>query len=600
MAKREAIPMERRSAAFERPKEKPAAIIRRIFQYLYTKKWLLALAVAMSLLSNLLALLGPKLSGYAIDAMKAGAGGVDFSAVFYYTILMIACYLVSAILSYALAALMIKLSRNVVYLMRKDLFNKLVTLPVSFFDRHQTGDVISVLSYDIDTVNASLSNDLVQVLSSVITVGGSFIMMLSLSVELTLIFVAAIPLSILFTRYRSKKVRPLFAARSGRLGAMNGFAEEVMEGLKTVKAYNREEVFIKRFDEKNDAAVQSNFAADHFASKTGPTVNFINNICLALVSVFGALMFMAGHVSLGSISAFVLYSRKFSGPINEFANILSDLQSALAAAERVFWLIDEEPEQADSPGAEELMDVWGDMGFQHVSFSYDEGKQVLYDCDFRAEPGKVVAIVGPTGCGKTTMINLLMRFYDVGEGCITLDGKDIRDVTRESLRKCYTMVLQDTWLFYGTIFDNIAYGKEGVTREEVEAAAKAARIHNYIRSLKKGYDTVLSDNAVNISKGQKQLLTIARAMLLDSPMLILDEATSNVDTQTERRIQSAMLELMKNRTCFVIAHRLSTIQNADMILVVREGRIVERGAHRELMEKKGVYYDMYHSQFEES
>ncbi len=586
--------------SFERPTQKTSYIIKRLWKYLSPYKWLLALAAALSIGGNALALIGPKLSGFAIDAIEA-VGGVDFAGVFKYAGLMIAFYAASSVISYILANLMIRLSRKAVYSMRRDAFNTLASLPVSFFDTHQTGDVISVISYDIDTINSSLSSDLVQMIASVITVCGSFVMMLSISPHLILVFVVTIPISVLFTRFRSKRVRPLYRRRSKKLGELNGFIEEIMSGLKTMKAYSREQVFIDRFDVKNDEAVEANYEADHFSCITGPTVTFINNLSLALISIFGALMYMAGGITLGNISSFVLYSRRFSGPINEFANIISDLQSALAAAERVLRLIDEKGEPADRPNAAVLgadAPVRGDVRLDGVSFGYSEGQTVLNNVTFNAERGRVIAIVGPTGCGKTTIINLLMRFYDATTGEIRVDGSEVRDITRSSLRGAYTMVLQDTWLFHGTVFENIAYGKKDVTRGDVERAAKAARIHGYIMSLPDGYDTVLSDNGVNISKGQKQLLTIARAMLLDSPMLILDEATSNVDTQTERSIQDAMLKLMNGRTCFVIAHRLSTIRHADDIIVLSDGRIVEHGRHDELLAKRGAYYTMYHAQFD--
>jgi ATP-binding cassette subfamily B multidrug efflux pump len=575
---------------------KKSYILLRLWKYLSSYKWLIFAALVLTAASNLLALAGPLLSGYAINAVEPGRGKVDFPAVFRYAFMMLAFYIISAAMSYLLSVILVKLSRGVVYKMRKDVYDKLVALPVGFFDRHQTGDVISVISYDIDTINTSLSSDLLQILTSIITVTGSFIMMLSISPPLILIFVFTIPVSILYTRYMTKKVRPLFRKRSATLGELNGFTEEFIGGQKTIKAYNREEVIIGRFDKKNEEAVNAYFNADYYGSITGPSVNFINNMSLALISIFGSLLYMSGGIPLGNISSFVLYSRRFSGPINEFANILGELQSAFAAAERVFTLLDEKPEPADAAGAHILNNIRGDVRAENVSFGYEPGKTIIHDLNFNIRHGSVTAIVGPTGAGKTTLINLLMRFYDTDSGAFYINGHNIKEVTRKSLRKSYTMVLQDTWLFYGTIFENIAYGKADATLKEVTDAAKAAKIHNFIMSLPDGYDTVLSDNAVNISKGQKQLLTIARAMLLDSEMLILDEATSNVDTQTERRIQSAMLQLMKNRTCFVIAHRLSTIKNADLILVVRDGNIVEQGIHSELINRRGFYYELYNSQ----
>lgn len=582
----------------EGQKLKKTYILRRLWRYFKEYKWLLALAIFLTLAGNALALVGPKLSGLAIDAIEPGPGKVDFATVFYYAKYMALFYTLSAGMSYALARLMIRLSRNIVYRMRRDIFEKLVSLPVGFFDRHQTGDVISIISYDVDTINASLSNDIVQICTSFITVLGSLAMMLSISPVLILVFVVTIPVSVLITRYRAKKVRPLFRLRSKKLGELNGFVEEVTSGQRTTKAYHREQVMIDRFDVKNKEAVDAYCNADYYACVMGPSVNFVNNFSLALISVFGALLYMGGVISLGNISSFVLYSRKFSGPINEFANLLAEMQSAFSAAERVFRLLDEAPEPADAEGAEELKQVKGDVALKNVRFGYEPGKIILSNLNLDAPRGSVTAIVGPTGAGKTTIINLLMRFYDADSGAITVDGQSIYGVTRKSLRLAYTMVLQDTWLFHGTVFENIAYGREDATMEKVVAAAKAAKIHDTIMSLPEGYDTVLTDNGSNISKGQKQLLTIARAMLLDSPMLILDEATSNVDTRTEQRIQDAMLRLMQGRTCFVIAHRLSTIQNADRILVVNAGDIVEQGTHRELMAKNGFYAELYHSQFE--
>ncbi len=364
----------------------------------------------------------------------------------------------------------------------------------------------------------------------------------------------------------------------------------MISGQKTLKAYDQEENTIHKFDDKNKEAVDAYYKAEYYGSVTGPTVNFINNLSLSLISVFGALLYLVGQMSVGNISSFVLYSRKFSGPINEAANIISEFQSALAAAERVFQLMDEKPEPFDKAEAKELEEIAGNVEIKDVSFGYQKDNIIIHNLNLNAQQGKLVAVVGPTGAGKTTFINLLMRFYDVNDGNIYVDKNNIYDVTRKSLRKSYAMVLQDTWLFEGTIFENIAYGKENATMEEVVAAAKAAKIHSFIKRLPNGYHTILSDDGTNISKGQKQLLTIARAMLLDSHMLILDEATSNVDTRTEVQIQHAMRKLMEHKTCFVIAHRLSTIQNADVILVVNHGEIVEQGTHKELLKKQGFYY----------
>lgn len=589
--------MAERNKKYERPKNRRGTILRLGTYMLRYKLWLL-LALGMTVAGNLLALVGPMLSGYAIDAIEPGAGGVDFERVFYYAGLMMIFYVGSSLLSYALAVLMIYISRRVVYQMRRDVFEHLMELPVEYFDTHQTGDVISRISYDIDTVNTSLSNDLVQILTTVITVAGAIGMMTAISPRLVLTFAVTVPLSMVLTKFITGKTRPLFRLRSKKLGELNGFVEEMISGQKTLKAYYQERNTIARFDMKNEEAVEAYYRAEYYGSMVGPAVNFVNNLSLALVSIFGALLFLAGRMTIGSISSFILYSRKFSGPINEAANIMSELQSALAAAERVFNMIDEEPEPADAEGAVVLSDAAGEVRLENVSFGYTPEKTIIQSLNLYAPPGRLVAIVGPTGAGKTTLINLLMRFYDVQDGHIDVDGRRIETITRASLRKSYAMVLQDTWLFHGTIFENIAYGKADATPEEVTAAAKAAKIHAYIERLPQGYDTVLTDDGTNISKGQKQLLTIARAMLLDAHMLILDEATSNVDTMTELRIQQAMRRLMEDKTCFVIAHRLSTIRNADVILVVNHGEIVEQGTHKELMEKQGFYHQLYKAQFE--
>ena len=583
--------------AIEKPKDRKK-VMGRLWHYLYQFKWMLLLAFILMLTSNLLQLYGPKLSGWAIDAIGTEVGKVDFDSVFFYCTLMIVFYVVSSVLSYFLSILMIKLSQRVVFTLRQDVFNKLGTLPVKYFDNHQTGDIVSRISYDIDTISASLSTDLLQIATSVITVVGSFLMMLSISNKLVLVFFITVPISIFFTRYMTKRVRPLFSNRSRKLGEMNGYVEEIISGQKTIKAYHQEETMIERFSKKNIEANDAYYKADYYGSMTGPTVNFINQLSLALVSMFGALLFLFKDITLGNLSSFVLYSRKFSGPINEVANIISELQSAFAAAERVFRLIDEDPETLDVVDAIELDNPKGHIVIENVNFGYNPDKTIIHDLSLEAKPGSLVAIVGPTGAGKTTIINLLMRFYDPQSGTIYIDGHPSTNITRKSLRKAFAMVLQDTWLFNGTIAQNIAYGKPEATMDEIIKAAKAAHVHHFISRLPHGYETMLNEDGVNISQGQKQLLTIARAMLMDAHMLILDEAASNVDTRTEIQIQAAMRELMKNKTCFVIAHRLSTIQNADTILVLQNGDIVEQGNHNELLNKNGVYASLYNSQFQ--
>lgn len=582
-------------------------IFLRLCGYVLRFWYLFIPAVVLTLLSNQLSLLGPKYSGTAIDAISS-SDGVQFSVVWTNVGKMILCYVLSAILSYVLSVVMIFIGQKIVYIMRRQLFEKLMTLPVGYFDTHPTGDIISRISYDIDTVNSTLSHDLVQIMTSVYTVVGSLIFMWNISKPLIAVFVITVPTAIIFTKYRSKKVRPLFRERSHKLGELNGYAEEMLSGCRSIQAYSREEKIADRFNTRNESAMKAYFKADYYGGALGPMVGFINNLSISLVMILGGVLYMYSQngtfksgtlffITLGGVAQFVQYSRKFAGPINEFANILNEFQSAFSAADRLFKILDEQPEPIDKPDAITLEKTSGKVGLHNVDFGYTTDKTILKDISVDVHSGETIAIVGPTGAGKTTIISLLMRFYDVTGGEITVDGVDIRQITRKSLRHAYTMVLQDTWLFCGTIFENIAYGRENATLEEVKVAAKAARIDTFIESLPQGYDTVITDDGINISKGQRQLITIARAMISNSEMLILDEATSNVDSRTEIKIQEAMTELMKGRTCFIIAHRLSTIKNADRILVLQDGVITESGNHDELISKGGFYSTLYNSQF---
>ena len=590
-----------RFAVKKKPKDTRGTLIR-IAKYLSDYLWIVILLVALSFLSNLGNLMGPRFAGKAIgiaeEGFRRGVGQLDMDAVIHYALLMALFYAGSNILNFLVRIWMTRVGRRVARNMRRDVFHKLQRMPVSYFDRKQAGDIISRVSYDVDVVSMSLSTDVIQIIVSSVTVVGSFVMMVVISPPLVLCMLFTIPASIFFTRYMSKKTRPLYAKRSAAYGSMNGFAEEMFTGQKTILAYANEDIITERFSKINREAAEAYRNADSMGMRMGPTIGMINNIGLAAIGMGGAVLYLLNIVGLGQISSFVLYSRKFSGPINEISNIVNEIFSALAAAERVFQLLDEPEETADLPEARPLTDCRGRVELQDVSFGYTAEKTVLHHLSLEAKPGQTVAIVGHTGAGKTTIINLLMRFYDAQQGLILVDEKEYRQYTLDSLRRNYAMVLQDTWLFRGTIFDNIAYGKESASTEEVVAAAKAARIHNYIMRLPQGYNTVISEDGGNISKGQKQLLTIARAMLYNTNMLILDEATSNVDTNTERQVQRAIRSLMQGKTSFVIAHRLSTVQNADKILVVDHGDVVEQGTHQELMASKGYYYRLYASQFE--
>ena len=576
---------------------KKAALLR-LSKYFIQYKHLVLGALFFAVVGNVLALVAPVLSANAINAIDTKTGVVDIQLVIRYCIAMAVCYLLSSVFTYALTYVMTKLSRNITRRMREEVFDKLLSLPVSFYDARLAGDVINRLTYDIDTVNASLSNDIIQIATSVITVFGSLISMLLLSPLLSCVFIVIVPLTILVTVQRSRVMRPLFRKRSGKLGELNGYSEEMLSGIRTIKGYGREDEISERYEQRNENAAQAYYDADYYGSKVGPTVNFINNLSTVFISVFGGYLFLQGRMQLGYVSAFLQYSRKFTGPINEFANIISEIQSALAAAERLFGILDEEPERDGNDLLPAPQNVRGEAEFRNVDFGYDAEKPVLKNVSFRAEPGSTVAIVGPTGAGKTTIVNLLMRFYDVNGGGIYLDGVETRRYARADLRGQFTMVLQDTWLFEGTVRENIAYGNESATDAEIEEAAKAANVHEFILSLPQGYETRLTDGGSNLSKGQKQLLTIARAMVSRAKILILDEATSNVDTRTEILVQNATQKLMEGKTCFVIAHRLSTIVHADLILVVRAGNVVESGTHAQLLERNGFYASLYNAQFQ--
>jgi ATP-binding cassette, subfamily B, multidrug efflux pump len=570
-------------------------VYKRLWDYLMRYKLKLILALLLTIVSNAFSLIGPYLTGQTIGAME---DGVDFQAVFIYASLMIVFYILSAILLYVLSLMMIQISKSVVFQMRQDVFNKLNRLPIKYFDNHQTGDIISRMTYDIDTINQSLAGDVVVLLTSFLTIAVSLIVMILTAPLLVLIFAFTIPLTIILTTILSKVVKQKFRIRNKKLGELNGFSEEMITGIQTIQAYVVEKEVKKDFDVINEETSEASYKAGYYSTAVMPSVGFISNLSMALVGVFGGILYARNMMTLAILTSFTLYSRRFSGPINQLSGLFAEIQSALAASERVFQVLDSEEEIKDEDDASIYDHQGGDIKLKDIQFSYDGENNVLENINVDAPKGKVVAIVGPTGSGKTTLVNLLMRFYDPQVGGIALDQKPVLSYTRDSLRKAFSMILQDSWVFYGTIHDNIAYGNSNVTREDVIRVSKAAHIHDYIQSLEESYDTILKHDGTSISKGQKQLIVIARAMLSQSKMLIFDEATSNVDTETEMKIHQSMKALMKDKTTFVIAHRLSTIQDADLIMVIHFGKMIEIGTHQSLLDQKGFYASLFQSQFE--
>jgi ATP-binding cassette subfamily B protein len=533
-----------------------------------------------------------------ISAMDITPGkGVDFNALLYLLLTLLVIYILAAFFQWLQQYTMAGVSQNVVYNLRRDVDNKLSKLPLKYYDNHSHGDILSRVTNDVDNIAHTLQQTITQIVHAIAIVVGVLIMMFSISPLLSWISLAIIPLSFLVTMFIMRRSQKYFIAQWDSTGALNGHIEETFTGHNIVGAFNQQDKAIKRFDKENERVYESSFKAQFISSIIRPAVNFLNNVNYVIICVIGGIRVSNGIITLGDVLAFIQYSRQFTQPVVQVASIVNVLQSTVASAERVFELLDEKEEIPDTDKPVVLDDAKGHVKFEHVYFSYNPDAPLIEDMNLEAYPGQTVAIVGPTGAGKTTLVNLLMRFYEIDSGRITIDGVDIRDMRRDDLRKLFGMVLQDTWLFNGTIKDNIAYSKEGASDEEIIAAAQAAYVDHFIRTLPEEYNTILTGDATNISQGQKQLLTIARAFLADPKILILDEATSSVDTRTEMLIQKAMSKLRIGRTSFVIAHRLSTIRNAETILVMNKGKIVEQGNHKELMAAHGFYYDLYMSQF---
>ncbi len=564
--------------------------------WVYARRHMLRICLILFfvVISNILALLSPVVTGKAIAAMEGGPGKVDFSLLAVNAGLLGVLYLSSALFTWLQNIFMIRMTQQVIYDIRVDVFSHIESLPMSFFDGVYKGDIISRISYDIDNISSCFSTDLVHLLTGVITVTGSLLMMIMINPTLTLVFCIIVPVSFLFARKITKYTRKLFRLQQYKYGELNAYVEEALTGQKTLKAYCHEQASVEGFHKVNGELNDSGYKAQFFSSIVMPVMNFLSNLGFLLVSSFGAFLMLRGRLDISNLSSFILYSKKFSGPINETANIINVIQSAFSASERVFSILEVTPEAREEE-TRHLEEAKGEVDIHDIFFSYLPDKELITHFSLKAPKGSHIAIVGHTGAGKTTIANLLMKFYNYQKGEIRIDRKDIQNIERQDVRSQYGMVLQDTWLFQGTVMENLRYGRFEATDEEVIAAAKAADAHDFIMKLPQGYDTVISEDVTSMSQGQKQLLTIARALIADPPMLILDEATSSVDTITENKIQKAMDLLMEGRTSFVIAHRLSTIRNAD--IVMEEGKIVEQGRHEELLEKKGAYYTLYNSQF---
>ena len=579
--------------------------MKKLMTYIGKYKFAVATVIVFAIGSTIFSIIGPKILSKAttelfngLVAKIKGTGGIDFDKIGKILLILLTMYLVSAVFSFIQGWIMTGVTQKLCFRFRKEISEKIDRMPMKYFESRTVGEVLSRITNDVDTLGQSLNQSVTILITSVTTIIGVLIMMLTISPLMTLIAFVILPISALLISLVIKHSQKYFFTQQEYLGKINGQVEEVFSGQNVIKVFNREEVVKKTFEEDNDVLYQSAWKSQFFSGMMQPIMMFVGNLGYAAVALSGGAI--KGTIEVGDIQAFIQYVRSFTQPITQVAQVSNMLQSMAAATERVFEFLEEEEEDqfAENPVHDE--NLQGSVTFEHVKFGYDEDKIIIHDFNSQISPGQTVAIVGPTGAGKTTMVKLLMRFYDVNEGAIKVDGYDIRDFNRSELRENFGMVLQDTWLFKGTIMENIRYGRLDATDEEVIEAAKAAHAHHFISTLPGGYQMELNEEASNVSQGQKQLLTIARAILADNRILILDEATSSVDTRTEARIQKAMNNLMKGRTSFVIAHRLSTIKDADLILVMKDGDIIEQGTHKELLEQQGFYADLYNSQFEEA
>ena len=568
--------------------------LKRVVRDIGRSRVLILLSLLLSLASVIMTLYIPVLAGRAIDGIRQ-AGRVDFAVVADALRGILICAILGGIFQWIMNVINNKIAYNTVRDMRNRAFSHMQKLPVAYVDSHPYGDIVSRVIADAEQFADGLILGFSQLFTGVVTIVATLGFMISISPVVALIVVVLTPLSIFTAKFIATKTYSMFKKQSETRGEQTAFINEMIQNQKTVQAFSQEETTVERFDEINERLREYSQRSVFFSSLTNPTTRFINNLIYAVVGLAGAMFALGGGLTVGSFVSLLTYSNQYTKPFNEISGVVTELQNALACAARIFELIDEEPESSDK-GLQELESPKGDVNFRNVAFSYDKRRKLISGFDFAAQSGKKIAVVGPTGCGKTTLINLLLRFYDVDDGAVLVDGTDIRQLTRRSLRKHFGMVLQDTWIKNATVRENIAFGKEDATEEEIVAAAKAARAHGFIMRLKNGYDTVIGDDD-GLSEGERQLLCIARVMLLKPPMLILDEATSSIDTRTELKVQDAFLRLMEGRTSFVVAHRLSTIRDADCILVMKDGRVYEQGTHQELLAKNGFYTKLYNSQF---